>query len=186
MIHRTAALLAGLIVASACSGDAPSATVPVFDVGPSLGYVANGGTHAAVPMSGAENVPALDTRARGTATFRFSDDGLSISYRLIVANISNVVQSHIHLGPPGQNGPVVVFLYGPAAPGGGRESGVIAAGVITAANFVGPLAGQPLSTLAEAIRAGGAYVNVHTNDGVAPTDTGPGDFPGGEIRGQLD
>jgi hypothetical protein len=26
---------------------------------------------------------------------------------------------------------------------------------------------------------------VHTNDGVAPPDTGPGDFPGGEIRGQI-
>jgi hypothetical protein len=26
---------------------------------------------------------------------------------------------------------------------------------------------------------------VHTNDGVAPPDTGPGDFPGGEIRGQV-
>jgi hypothetical protein len=36
-----------------------------------------------------------------------------------------------------------------------------------------------------AIEAGDAYVNVHTNDGVAPTNTGPGDFPGGEIRGQL-
>jgi hypothetical protein len=26
---------------------------------------------------------------------------------------------------------------------------------------------------------------VHTNDGVAPANTGPGDFPGGEIRGQI-
>jgi len=26
---------------------------------------------------------------------------------------------------------------------------------------------------------------VHTNDGVAPTNTGPGDFPGGEIRDQV-
>src|SRR5205807_7617422 len=25
----------------------------------------------------------------------------------------------------------------------------------------------------------------HTNDGMAPPNTGPGDFPGGEIRGQL-
>ena len=30
-----------------------------------------------------------------------------------------------------------------------------------------------------------AYVNVHTNDNVAPPNTGPGDFPGGEIRGQI-
>jgi hypothetical protein len=40
--------------------------------------------------------------------------------------------------------------------------------------------------LLDAIRAGLTYVNAHTNDGVAPTNTGPGDFPGGEIRGQLD
>jgi hypothetical protein len=37
----------------------------------------------------------------------------------------------------------------------------------------------------ERIREGNAYVNVHTNDGVAPTNQGPGDFPGGEVRGQF-
>jgi hypothetical protein len=37
----------------------------------------------------------------------------------------------------------------------------------------------------EKIRAANAYVNVHTNDGVAPPNTAPGDFQGGEIRGQL-
>ena len=63
--------------------------------------------------------------------------------------------------------------------------GVLASGTFTAANLVGPLAGHPLSELISAMRSGGAYVNVHTNDGVAPTNTGPGDFPGGEIRGQL-
>jgi hypothetical protein len=35
------------------------------------------------------------------------------------------------------------------------------------------------------MRSGNAYVNVHTNDGVAPTNSGPGDFPGGEVRGQF-
>ena len=32
---------------------------------------------------------------------------------------------------------------------------------------------------------GRAYVNLHTNDGVDPVDTGPGDFPGGEIRADI-
>ena len=36
-----------------------------------------------------------------------------------------------------------------------------------------------------AIASGATYVNVHTNDGVPPPNTGPGDFPGGEIRGQT-
>ena len=34
-------------------------------------------------------------------------------------------------------------------------------------------------------RAGKTYINVHTNDGVASTNTGPGDFPQGELRGQM-
>jgi len=35
------------------------------------------------------------------------------------------------------------------------------------------------------LQEGGIYVNVHTNDVIAPIDMGPGDFPGGEIRGQF-
>jgi hypothetical protein len=62
---------------------------------------------------------------------------------------------------------------------------VLAEGTITAANLIGPLAGHPLSDLIADMESGGAYVNIHTNDGVAPTNTGPGDFPGGEIRGQI-
>jgi hypothetical protein len=42
-----------------------------------------------------------------------------------------------------------------------------------------------LDDVVAAMISGNAYVNVHTNDGVAPTNTGPGDFPGGEIRGQI-
>jgi hypothetical protein len=28
-------------------------------------------------------------------------------------------------------------------------------------------------------------VNAHTDDGIAPTGTGPGDLPAGEIHGQI-
>lgn len=136
-------------------------------------------------LNGGEEVPARDTNARGNATFELSDDGLSLTYKLIVANIDNVVASHIHVGPAGVNGPVVLFLYGSVAPGGGVSNGILSQGTATAANLVGPLAGHPLSDLIAAMSAGNAYVNVHTNDGVAPTNTGPGDFPGGEIRGQI-
>jgi hypothetical protein len=62
---------------------------------------------------------------------------------------------------------------------------VVAAGTITAANLTGPLAGQPLSALVDAIEAGNTYVNAHTNDGVAPVTGEPGDIPGGEVRGQI-
>jgi hypothetical protein len=43
-----------------------------------------------------------------------------------------------------------------------------------------------LSALVSALNNGNAYVNVHTNDGVDGINTGPGDFPGGEIRGQIE
>ena len=42
-----------------------------------------------------------------------------------------------------------------------------------------------LAAVLAAMGSGATYVNVHTNDGVAPPNTGPGDFPGGEIRGQI-
>ena len=89
------------------------------------------------------------------------------------------------VGGPEDAGPVVAFLYGTVPPGGGPERGVLSTGTITASNLIGPLAGHPLSDLVAAIIDGMAYVNVHTDDGVAPANTGPGDFPGGEIRGQM-
>jgi len=137
-------------------------------------------------LSGDEEVPVRITNAQGQAIFKLSDDGTELSYKLIVANIDNVVQAHIHLGQPGVNGNIVVFLYGLVPPGGGRTDGVLAEGTITSANLINDLAGQPLSVLVAQMEAGNAYVNVHTNDGVAPINTGPGDFPGGEIRGQID
>jgi len=139
----------------------------------------------AAPLRGSEEVPMRDTNARGNATFELSADGLTLSFKLITANIDNVVAAHIHIAPPGVNGPVVFFLYGSVPPGGGRSNGILSQGSGTAANLVGPLAGHPLADLIAAMSAGNAYVNVHTNDGVAPPNTGPGDFPGGEIRGQI-
>ena len=134
---------------------------------------------------GSDEVPARDSNGQAQAIFHLSDDGAQLEYKLNVANIENVVASHIHMAPVGVNGPIVAFLFGPAAPGGGRTEGTLAEGTITAANLIGPLAGHPLSDLVSAIESGNAYVNVHTNDGVDGVNTGPGDFPGGEIRGQI-
>jgi hypothetical protein len=145
-------------------------------------------------LSGDQEVPpvgvVIDTRAKGQAEFKLSKDGTELHYKLKVSKIDNAFMAHIHMAPAGSNGPIVVWLFPGTAPvpgplGAGRFNGKIAEGTITASNLVGPLAGHPLSDLVAAIQAGNAYVNVHTNDGVAPTNTGPGDFPGGEIRGQL-
>jgi hypothetical protein len=148
---------------------------------------ANFGTH----LKGRNEVPVRDSQGQGQAIFHVADDGASIDYKLIASNIDNAFMAHIHMAPVGSNGPIVVWLYPSTTPGAGpagsgRHDGVLAEGTITAANLVGPLAGHPLSDLLSAIESGNGYVNVHTDDGVAPPNTGPGDFPGGEIRGQLD
>ena len=184
-------MVSALLVA--CATDAPDPTasveVPVFSHVSNASSMSNGGNFG-TPLSGAEEVPSRETGARGNAIFQLSAAGDALTYKLIVANIENAFMAHIHQHTIGNNGPIVVWLYpstavapGPVA--GGRIDGVIAQGTITAANLVGPLAGQPLSALLSDLRSGNAYVNVHTDDGVAPANTGPGDFPGGEIRGQV-
>lgn len=131
-------------------------------------------------LSGAGEVPAVDTRATGQSTFMLSADGTALDYRLIVANIDQVTQSHIHCGPADANGPVAAFLFG-FVEGGVTRNGVLATGTVTAADVI-PVPDSPVcpggvadfDDLLAKIRSGGAYVNVHTVE-----------FPGGEIRGQL-
>jgi hypothetical protein len=133
-------------------------------------------------------VPANGSHAQGQAIFKLSKDGNALEYKLNVANIQNVTQAHIHTAAPGVNGPIVAWLYPSAPPQQqipGRFDGTLAEGTITAANLVGPLAGGSLSDLIALMENGAAYVNVHTNDLMDPPNTGPGDFPGGEIRGNL-
>ena len=132
-----------------------------------------------------EEVPPNASTATGQATFQLSADGQSLTYRITVNNIQNVTASHIHIGARGENGPVVFPLFGPAPAGGGAKSGVLSEGTAGASNLSGQLAGQPLSALVAQMDAGRAYVNVHTDNGQAPPNQGPGDLPGGEIRGQI-
>lgn len=138
----------------------------------------------AAPLSGGQEVPPVDTNARGVATFKLSRDGTSLDYKLIAANIENILQAHIHCGAEGVNGPVVAFLYPPGPPPvliEGRFDGILAEGTITAANVIPrpdsaacPGGVADFEDLLEKIRGGGAYVNVHTMQ-----------FPGGEMRGQI-
>ena len=135
-------------------------------------------------MLGASEVPARTTPARGTARFTMSRDGTELRYQLKANRIVNVVGAHIHLAPAGENGAIVADLMDPA---GMRERrrGVTMRGSIVASELAGPLAGMTLADLVTRMTEGATYVNVHTNDGAEPADTGPGDFPGGEIRGQV-
>jgi hypothetical protein len=209
MTMRIRFAAAALAVAGAgCSqlGQTPTQpdiiTAPLF-VNAASGAPENHRTH----LSGDEEVftPATpgaptpaDSRAQGQAIFQISPDAASVDYRLIASNIENVTQAHIHCAPAGANGPIVMWLYPSPSetvarpPGGGRHDGVLAAGTFTAAHVIVRSPGDcpggvaDFEALLNRIREGNAYVNVHTNDGVAPPNQGPGDFPGGEIRGQVE
>jgi hypothetical protein len=117
-------------------------------------------------LSGANEVPARPTAATGTS--QITIDGDTVFFAVEVRNINAVTFSHIHIGPVTANGPVRVdFFLGPTT---GPLNGILAQGSFTAANVKVISYDQLLAD----IRAGNAYVNVHS-----PT------FPAGEIRGQL-
>ncbi len=128
-------------------------------------------------LSGKEQSPPIDTPAHGRATFVLSKSGDSLSFRLYVADIDDATMAHIHIAPAGQGGPVGAWLYPshpPSVVKNGEFTGVLARGAITAADLQGPLAGKTIADLVDDIKAGNAYVNVHTKA-----------HPGGEIRGQI-
>jgi hypothetical protein len=141
-------------------------------------------TNYAASLSGAQEVPPRATGATGSASFQLSEDGTALSYSVKVTNIENVFAAHIHCGAKRVNGPVGVTLF-MGTPGGGPISGTLASGTITAPDPGNGCGWADLAAVVAAMNSGNTYVNVHTNDGVAPTNTGPGDFPGGEIRGQI-
>ena len=146
--------------------------------------VAVAGDNFVAPLSGGQEVPARDTQAVGVATFKLRGDGTVLGFKVNVANIDNVFAAHIHCGAVGVNGPVGVTLF-MGAPAGGRVNGTLAEGTITGPDAGNGCGWADLAAVLAAMGSGATYVNVHTNDGVDPPNTGPGDFPGGEIRGQV-
>jgi hypothetical protein len=184
-MRRLAAPCLALVVALAACADPPSPATAPEEISVSLRM---GGGNASTHMTGDAEVPPRETPAQGQAVFRVNADETAIEYSLNVANIDNVIMAHIHLGPPTCQCPIAVWLTDgppPFASGGGPFDGRLADGTITAADLTGPMAGKTIAEFVAEMRAGNTYVNVHTNDGVAPTNTGPGDFPGGEVRGQI-
>jgi len=110
--------------------------------------------------------------------------GRLLLYKLDVTGLSNASAAHIH-GPAavGVNAGVRMNLCGggtaPACATGAPLTGVLVN------SFASDVSGITFDSLVVLLRNGNAYINVHTNDGVAPTNTGPGDLASGEIRGQV-
>ena len=115
------------------------------------------------------------TAASALAQFALNPDG-TLSFELRATGpITDAVQAHIHLGARGQNGPVVVFLYGPT-PGENFSTGdLISSGTIDDADVLARTGfTASVSNLVERMRQGRTYANLHTHAN-----------PGGEVRGQI-
>jgi hypothetical protein len=121
--------------------------------------------YTAALTGAAERPNPVTTTATGTATVRYDPTARTFSYTLTVSNLTNVTAAHIH-GPATteQAAGVIVPLATPSAP---SVTGTFGAQQITNTSV-------SVDSLVALLRAGRAYVNVHT------TQNTPG-----EIRGQL-
>jgi hypothetical protein len=142
-------------------------------------------------LGGFQEVPVVSTGGSGEFKGKISKQTGEIEYEFSYADMQGtVLQAHIHLGQRGVNGGIMVWLCQSAtnpAPAAVAATTPVcsspafaSSGVITANSVVGPggaqqLGAGELAELVAALRAGVAYVNVHTNLSA-----------GGEIRGQVD
>lgn len=130
-----------------------------------------------------EEVPLVSSTGRGSFKAIVDETNQTIEFELSYDALEGApVQAHIHVGQPGVNGGVSVFLCGgptPACP----ASPATVTGTITPANILGPAAQgiaptsdtvNEFAELAALIVDGDTYANVHSTK-----------FPGGEVRGQI-
>lgn len=172
-----------------------AATVAAFSAG---GFASAGsGAEFVAVLDGKSQVTQKDTPATGKAVFRIDYAYKKIEYKVLVRDIENVVEANIHLGKPGEDGPIVATLVGPLQPGKGPQEGVLTQGAFDAGDLKGPMwPGAEGTRVADdvdalfdefvaTLQSGRTYVNVRTDLGWAPAEPRAGNFKDGEIRGQI-
>ncbi len=135
-----------------------------------------GGSTAPRPKQYIANaLPSLEQPPKtttGTGVVTFVDNGSEIDWTMTLTGVTNVTQSHIHLGSTTvASGAVIINLFFPnRPPETGTLNGFVASGTITNANN----SSISLDSLRVLFNNGNAYVNIHTVVN-----------PGGEIRDQI-
>jgi hypothetical protein len=161
--------------------------VALLGVGGVTAAVASGGERAqfGTDLVGYQEVPAISSPGGGTFHAAISRSEDQVAWQLTYGSTrGTVTQAHIHFGQTSVAGGIVVFLCsnlgnGPVGTQPCPASGTVS-GTFGPADVVGLASSQGIgpgefAEVVQAIRAGVAYANVHTDL-----------HPGGEIRGQLD
>ena len=130
----------------------------------SVAAAANGGRPLSTDLTGAEEFPGPgDADATGQADLRLNQGQNRVCFDVSWADVDGTVfAAHIHIGPPGVAGPIVVGLFEGTFAGTDSASGCVE---------------DVDAELIKAIRQDPAdyYVNVHSTPG----------FEAGAVRGQL-
>ena len=125
-------------------------------------------------LSGSEEVPPVDTKAGGDATFTTLKNDSAIKYKVNVTGLSDATGAHIHSGKKGENGDVIVDLL-KGSKHNPTKLGMAIRGNISDSSLVGPMKGKTVADLISAMSSGDTYTNVHTQE-----------HQKGEIRGQIE
>jgi hypothetical protein len=158
-------LLCGAAVAAASLISATSSSAQVVNLTATL--------TGAEETTATPGVLGLLTGAVGTATVSVDATNEEVAVQLQLFNFATATSAgHIHVGPRGVAGPVVLNFPIPQ----GRTGDLPLSFRLGSSAFVArPEIGiNTMQDLIQAIVGGGAYVNIHTSQ-----------YPGGEIRGQL-
>src|SRR4051812_27359352 len=124
---KTAISAFAILALTACSG---------------MSNMMGGGNSVRVNLSGAEEVPPVQTQAAGNGSFTIADDG-AVSGSVTTTGLQGLV-AHIHQAARGQNGPVIVPL---------TKNGD---------TYSAPANAKLNEAQMSAFKAGNLYVNVHS------------------------
>lgn len=160
MFACAVACAVGALVASSGANAQSTMGAPLFAV-LNGGNVCNGVAPPAGPDCRKGDIDGIGSATilfvPSTATMTFVCSGVTVD------NLAGATVAAIHRGVAGINGPSVVSLVPPAAPGGGNP-GVSSGCVLVTASTVALIRADPTSY----------YIDVHNAA-----------FPGGAVRGQL-
>ena len=122
-------------------------------------------------LSGKNEVPKVNSTAKGIASFKSKKDILT--WKINVTGLTNKTGAQLYLGNNSVKGDLIVDLL-KISNHSQTPLGLVLNGKISASDLQGPLQGKSVKDLKSAMNNSQTYVNILT-----------GDHPDGEIRGTL-